>query len=88
MGLLLFLIQEEIQSTSKNYIANANRSTTSTPHTENTSKEVHKSSMGSRATESARVMKFTKVLSGTTVILGILISYSYVDNSNFVSTIV
>jgi hypothetical protein len=30
--------------------------------------------MGGRATDSARVMKFTKVLSGTMVILGILLS--------------
>jgi len=38
-----------------------------------TSKEVQKSVMGARATDSARVMKFTKELSGSTVTLGMLV---------------
>lgn len=49
-----------------------NKLKSSTSNIENTSKEVQKSPMGARATDSARVMKFTKVLSGTTVILGIM----------------
>jgi hypothetical protein len=63
---------EEVQSTGKSNInTNANKLKTSNLDIENTSKEVQKSTMGTRATDSARVMKFTKVLSGTTVILGI-----------------
>lgn len=38
---------------------------------------MQKPTMGARATDSARVMKFTKALSGTTVILGILQSGFY-----------
>lgn len=52
---------------------NANKLKTSNLDIEDTSKEVPKSTMGARATDSARVMKFTKVLSGTSVILGIVI---------------
>ncbi|KAG6726852.1 hypothetical protein I3842_02G101400 [Carya illinoinensis] len=63
-------VEEEVQSTSNpNKNINVNQLKTSTSNTENTSKEVQKSAMGARATDSARVMKFTKVLSGTTVIL-------------------
>nr|AKF43333.1 Ypt/Rab-GAP domain of gyp1p superfamily protein [Hypseocharis bilobata] len=64
------VVEEEVQNTSKQD-NNANvgkfKSSTSTP--ENASKEVQKSTIGARATDSARVMKFTKELSGTTVIL-------------------
>jgi hypothetical protein len=60
-----------VQSTGKsNNNTNANKLKPSNLDVE-TSKEVQKSTMGARATDSARVMKFTKVLSGTTVILGI-----------------
>lgn len=38
---------------------------------DNASKEAQKATIGARATDSARVMKFTKLLSQTTVILGI-----------------
>ncbi|XP_041001216.1 GTPase-activating protein GYP1-like isoform X1 [Juglans microcarpa x Juglans regia] len=63
-------VEEEVQSTSNpNKNINVNQLKTSTSNIENTSKEVQKSAMGARATDSARVMKFTKVLSGTTVIL-------------------
>ncbi|XP_035547498.1 TBC1 domain family member 22B-like [Juglans regia] len=63
-------VEEEVQSTSNaNKNTNVNKLTTSTSNIENTSKEVQKSAMGARATDSARVMKFTKVLSGTTVVL-------------------
>ncbi|KAL4632303.1 hypothetical protein ACB092_04G040000 [Castanea dentata] len=62
--------EEEVQSTSKpNNNTNVIKLKTSTSEIENTSKEVQKSAMGARATDSARVMKFTKALSGTTVIL-------------------
>jgi len=62
--------EEEVQSTSKpNNNTNVIKLKTSTSEIENTSKEVSKSAMGARATDSARVMKFTKALSGTTVIL-------------------
>jgi hypothetical protein len=61
-----------VQSTGKsNNNTNANKLKKSNLDIENTSKEVQKSTMGARATDSARVKKFTKVLSGTTVILGI-----------------
>ncbi|KAM2987375.1 hypothetical protein FF2_007551 [Malus domestica] len=49
--------------------ANSNKLTSSTSNVENISKGAQKSTMGARATDSARVMKFTKVLSGTIVIL-------------------
>ncbi|CAM8956708.1 unnamed protein product [Rhodiola kirilowii] len=62
--------EEEVQSTSiSNNNAAMSKIKPSHSNTENTSKEVHKSSMGARATDSARVMKFTKELSAPTVIL-------------------
>ncbi|XP_030528032.1 GTPase-activating protein GYP1 isoform X2 [Rhodamnia argentea] len=48
---------------------NLNMSKSSTSDVHSTPKEVQKSTIGARATDSARVMKFTKELSGTTVIL-------------------
>ncbi|KAG6732318.1 hypothetical protein I3842_01G171900 [Carya illinoinensis] len=63
-------VEEEVQITSNaNKNTNVNKLKTSTSNIENTSKEVQKSTMGARATDSTRVMKFTKVLSGTTVVL-------------------
>ncbi|KAL2506232.1 Ypt/Rab-GAP domain of gyp1p superfamily protein [Abeliophyllum distichum] len=63
-------VEDEIQNRSN---ANASSSTdkmkASTASTENTSKEVQKTAMGARSTDSARLMKFKKELSGTTVIL-------------------
>ncbi|CAL1365914.1 unnamed protein product [Linum trigynum] len=47
----------------------ANKLKPSTPSIEVSSGEVQKSSVGARATDSARVMKFTKELSGATVML-------------------
>lgn len=62
--------EDEIHSRSKpNTISAVNKLKSSTSGLENTSKEVQKSEMGARATDSARLMKFTKQLSGTTVFL-------------------
>ncbi|CAI0397039.1 unnamed protein product [Linum tenue] len=57
----------------------ANKLKPSPPSIEVSSGEVQKSSVGARATDSARVMKFTKELSGATVMLGHNSPYS----SNF-----
>uniref|UniRef100_A0A7N0U0M7 Rab-GAP TBC domain-containing protein n=1 Tax=Kalanchoe fedtschenkoi TaxID=63787 RepID=A0A7N0U0M7_KALFE len=63
-------LQEEFQSTSaSNNNAAMNKLKPSNSKTENTSKEGHNSSIGARATDSARVMKFTNELSAPTVIL-------------------
>ncbi|XP_061365127.1 GTPase-activating protein GYP1-like [Gastrolobium bilobum] len=63
-------VEEEVHSTSKPFgISNENKLKISTSLVENPPEEVQKSSMGARATDSARVMKYTKVLSGTMVIL-------------------
>ncbi|KAA8527267.1 hypothetical protein F0562_034636 [Nyssa sinensis] len=61
--------EDEVQSRSKpNTNKAVNKLKSSMSSTENTSKEVQKSTMGARATDSARLMKFTKELSGPTVI--------------------
>jgi len=71
----LFLTQKEAQSTSKSFgTPNENKSKVSASNVESLSEEVQKSSLGARATDSARVVKFTKVLSGTMVVLGIISS--------------
>uniref|UniRef100_I1LQB1 Rab-GAP TBC domain-containing protein n=1 Tax=Glycine max TaxID=3847 RepID=I1LQB1_SOYBN len=63
-------VEEEFQSTSKPIsIANASKLKVSTSLGGSPPEEFRKSTMGARATDSARVMKFTKVLSGTVVIL-------------------
>ncbi|MED6144683.1 hypothetical protein PIB30_118449 [Stylosanthes scabra] len=64
-------LEEEVRSTSKPIDSpNENVLKLATLRVENLSEEVRKSSMSSaRATDSARVMKFNKVLSGTMVIL-------------------
>ncbi|XP_027342893.1 GTPase-activating protein GYP1-like [Abrus precatorius] len=63
-------VEEEVHSTSKPFgTPSENKLKISTSHVENPSEEVRKSSMSARATDSARVIKFTKVLSGTMVIL-------------------
>ncbi|XP_060216879.1 GTPase-activating protein GYP1 [Lycium barbarum] len=49
--------------------SSASQTKSSTSNSEYTSNEVQKPSIGSRATDSARLMKFTKELSATTVIL-------------------
>ncbi|CAB4263767.1 unnamed protein product [Prunus armeniaca] len=63
-------LEEEVQNPNKpSNNENSNGLNSSTSNIENTSKEAQKSTMGARATDSARIIKFTKVLSGTTVIL-------------------
>ncbi|CAK9324834.1 unnamed protein product [Citrullus colocynthis] len=59
--------EEDVQIINNNTILNKSKS--STFNTEDLTKEVQKPIMGARATDSARVMKFTKLLSGTTIIL-------------------
>lgn len=71
----LFFTQKEAQSTSKSFgTPNENKLKVSASNVESLSEEVQKSSLGARATDSARVVKFTKVLSGTLVVLGIISS--------------
>lgn len=63
-------LEEEFTSVSRpNTNATNTTVNTSPPSTESLSKEVQKSTMGARSTDSARVMKFTKELTGLTVIL-------------------
>lgn len=63
--------EAEAQGTSKQQNNNmtTNKLKPTNSNVEITSKEVQKSVMGARATDSARVMKFTKELSGSTVTL-------------------
>ncbi|XP_019255942.1 PREDICTED: TBC1 domain family member 22B [Nicotiana attenuata] len=62
--------EDELQKRSNlNASSSASQSKSSTSNSEHTSNEVQKPSMGSRATDSARLMKFTKELSAPTVIL-------------------
>ncbi|XP_021906812.1 GTPase-activating protein GYP1 [Carica papaya] len=49
--------------------APVNKMRSSSLNVENTAREVQKTAMGARATDSARVLKFTKTLSATTVML-------------------
>ncbi|GAY53294.1 hypothetical protein CUMW_148180 [Citrus unshiu] len=62
-------MEVEDPSTGKSNNGNVNKLKSSTSNIENTSKEAHKSPIGTRATDSARVTKFTKELSAPTVIL-------------------
>lgn len=63
-------VEDELQSRNNlNASPSASQEKSSTSNSENTSNEVQKTSIGSRATDSARLMKFTKELSATTVIL-------------------
>ncbi|CAI9108617.1 OLC1v1008264C1 [Oldenlandia corymbosa var. corymbosa] len=63
-------MQDEHQTRSISSINSSfSKMKTSTSLPENLSKEVQKAPVGARATDSARLMKFTKELSGTTVIL-------------------
>uniref|UniRef100_A0A2P2LYY0 Rab-GAP TBC domain-containing protein n=1 Tax=Rhizophora mucronata TaxID=61149 RepID=A0A2P2LYY0_RHIMU len=59
--------EAEVQKPNSNPTANKLKSTTS--NIETTSKEVQKPPTGARSTDSARVMKFTKELSSSTVML-------------------
>ncbi|GLT91596.1 hypothetical protein SLE2022_094760 [Rubroshorea leprosula] len=56
-------------TSSSNNKATVNKLRSSTSNVENSSNEVQKPTMGARATDSARVMKFTKELSGQMIIL-------------------
>ncbi|KAM3338300.1 TBC1 domain family member 22B [Capsicum galapagoense] len=63
-------VEDELQSRNNlNASPSTSHEKSSTSNSENTSNEVQKTSIGSRATDSARLMKFTKELSATTVIL-------------------
>ncbi|XP_047175994.1 GTPase-activating protein GYP1-like [Vigna umbellata] len=63
-------IEKEAQSTRKPFgTPNENKLKVSASNVESPSAEVQKSSLGARATDSARVLKFSKVLSGTMVVL-------------------
>ncbi|XP_022856170.1 GTPase-activating protein GYP1-like isoform X1 [Olea europaea var. sylvestris] len=62
--------EDVIQTRSNaNASSSANKTKASTASTENTSNEVQKTVMGARSTDSARLTKFQKELSGTTVVL-------------------
>nr|AKF43347.1 Ypt/Rab-GAP domain of gyp1p superfamily protein [Pelargonium tetragonum] len=64
------ILDEDVQNTSKQgNTANVGKLKSSTSDHEIASKEVQGSTIGARATDSARVIKLTKELSGTTVIL-------------------
>ncbi|XP_069146853.1 uncharacterized protein [Solanum lycopersicum] len=66
----VLISNDELQSRSNlNVSSSASQTKSSISNSEHTSSEVQKSSIGSRATDSARLMKFTKELSATTVIL-------------------
>lgn len=76
---ILLMLQEMDQSTSKENDEGVNKlkSSTSNSNIENTSKEIFKSPMTARASDSTRVAKFTKELSVPTVRLGICGFVSY-----------
>ncbi|PIN26439.1 Ypt/Rab-specific GTPase-activating protein GYP1 [Handroanthus impetiginosus] len=62
--------EDEFQNrSSTNASSSVNHTKSSTTGSESTSKEIPKSTVGARATDSARLMKFTRELSGSTVIL-------------------
>nr|AKF43336.1 Ypt/Rab-GAP domain of gyp1p superfamily protein [Monsonia marlothii] len=62
--------EADVQNASKeDNIPSVGKIKSTTSNIENVSNEVQKSTIGARATDSARVMKFTKELSGNTVIL-------------------
>ncbi|KAL0366626.1 UNVERIFIED_CONTAM: hypothetical protein Sradi_3552700 [Sesamum radiatum] len=63
--------EDEVENRSSTKASSSvNDTKSSTTGSENTSKEVHRSPVGARATDSARLMKFTKELSGSSVFLG------------------
>ncbi|KAJ7980659.1 TBC1 domain family member 22B [Quillaja saponaria] len=63
-------VEDEVRNTSLQTTTTiVNKLKVSTSNIDHTSKEVQKSSIGARATDSARLAKFTKELSGTTIIL-------------------
>ncbi|KAH0776758.1 hypothetical protein KY290_008169 [Solanum tuberosum] len=61
------IFSDELQSRSNlNASSSASQAKSSTSNSEHTSNEVQKPSIGSRATDSSRLMKFPKELSATT----------------------
>uniref|UniRef100_M1C3E5 Uncharacterized protein n=1 Tax=Solanum tuberosum TaxID=4113 RepID=M1C3E5_SOLTU len=66
----MYHFEDELQSRSNlNASSSASQAKSSTSNSEHTSNEVQKPSIGSRATDLSRLMKFPKELSATTVIL-------------------
>ncbi|KAH6768211.1 Ypt/Rab-GAP domain of gyp1p superfamily protein [Perilla frutescens var. frutescens] len=62
--------EDELQNrSSTNASSSVNHTKSSSTSSQSTLKEIHKSNVGARATDSARLMKFTKELSGSSVIL-------------------
>ncbi|XP_057777394.1 uncharacterized protein LOC130995919 [Salvia miltiorrhiza] len=62
--------EDELQNrSSTNASSSVNNTKSSSTSSQSTSKEIPKSNVGARATDSARLMKFTKELSGSSVIL-------------------
>ncbi|XP_042008671.1 TBC1 domain family member 22B-like isoform X2 [Salvia splendens] len=62
--------EDELQNrSSTNASSSVNNTKPSSTSSQSTSKEIPKSNVGARATDSARLMKFTKELSGSSVIL-------------------
>ncbi|KAG6408411.1 hypothetical protein SASPL_131422 [Salvia splendens] len=62
--------KDELQNrSSTNASSSVNNTKPSSTSSQSTSKEIPKSNVGARATDSARLMKFTKELSGSSVIL-------------------
>ncbi|QCE09096.1 hypothetical protein DEO72_LG10g315 [Vigna unguiculata] len=69
-GLTSERIEKQAQSSRKSFGSlNDNKLKVSASNVQSPSEEVQKSSFGARATDSARILKFTKVLSGTMVAL-------------------
>ncbi|PSS35819.1 TBC1 domain family member 22B like [Actinidia chinensis var. chinensis] len=63
-------VEDDIQSNSKpNANSTVNKSRSSSSSVDDTSRESQKSTTGARATDSARLMKFKKSMSGPTIIL-------------------
>ncbi|XP_057490900.1 GTPase-activating protein GYP1-like isoform X1 [Actinidia eriantha] len=64
------LLEDDIQSNSKpNANSTVNKARSSSSSVDDTSRESQKSTTGARATDSARLMKFQKSMSGPTIIL-------------------
>ncbi|KAL6582276.1 hypothetical protein OROMI_006290 [Orobanche minor] len=62
--------EDEVQNRSNMYAnTSVKNSSSSTMDSENVLIEIHKPTVGARATDSARIMKFTRELSGATVVL-------------------
>lgn len=64
------IFKDELPNRSSTSSSSSVNNTKSSTTSQSASKEIHKSNVGARATDSARLMKFTKELSGPNVILG------------------